>query len=312
MAVIRLGDTETQLGKWGFINQSGQLVVPTIYDSAMPFSEGLACVSQGSKGGYIDKSGNVVIPLVYDSADSFYGGVAVVGTGTYPNHKEGIIDKTGRLIVPIEYDYIYNYEGSDLMSAIKGEQLYFLDRTGKVAATYPLLDDSIEGDTGHGFFSEGLAANYTADYKTEYIDTTGKVVAQYDFGRALEDGMAYVEKDGKPGFMDKTGKLAFTLQIPAGYELIVSGYGPGFYHGLSVVQINKEGKEGENAACGLIDKQGNQILPYEYQSIFVYGAYGTVSDGTRWGIFQNPAYQSPSHLLIHMQLETRAPGYCLV
>ncbi|MCI8478723.1 MAG: hypothetical protein HFE97_10370, partial [Oscillospiraceae bacterium] len=154
-------------------------------------------------------------------------------------------------------------------------------------------------DTGHGFFSEGLAANYTADYKTEYIDTTGKVVAQYDFGRELEDGMAYVEKDDKPGFMDKTGKLAFTLQIPAGYRVLMSGmFGPRFHQGVSAVRIYKEGEYageyGENAVCGLIDKQGNQILPYQYKDISVYGAYGTVSDGTRWGIFQNPAYQSPT------------------
>ena len=65
-------------GKYGFIDNTGQVVIPPKYDLAWDFSEGLARVSQNGKYGFIDKTGKVVIPLKYDKADSFYNGVAGV------------------------------------------------------------------------------------------------------------------------------------------------------------------------------------------------------------------------------------------
>ena len=65
-------------GKYGFIDNTGQVVIPPKYDLAWDFSEGLARVSQNGKAGFIDNTGKVVIPLKYDKADSFYNGVAGV------------------------------------------------------------------------------------------------------------------------------------------------------------------------------------------------------------------------------------------
>ena len=57
--------------KWGYINSTGQLVIPLRFDEACPFSEGLAKVSIGDKSGYINQSGKLVVPLQYDEALSF-------------------------------------------------------------------------------------------------------------------------------------------------------------------------------------------------------------------------------------------------
>lgn len=65
-------------GKYGFIDNTGQVVIPPKYDLVWDFSEGLARVSQNGKAGFIDNTGKVVIPLKYDKADSFYNGVAGV------------------------------------------------------------------------------------------------------------------------------------------------------------------------------------------------------------------------------------------
>lgn len=65
-------------GKYGFIDNTGQVVIPPKYDLAWDFSEGLARVSQNGKAGFIDNTGKVVIPLKYDKAYSFYNGVAGV------------------------------------------------------------------------------------------------------------------------------------------------------------------------------------------------------------------------------------------
>ena len=42
-------------GKYGFIDQSGNFVIPSIYDDASNFSEGFAAVKQKGKWGYISK-----------------------------------------------------------------------------------------------------------------------------------------------------------------------------------------------------------------------------------------------------------------
>ena len=50
------------------------------YEEALLFSEGLAAVKKNGKWGYIDETGKVVIPFQYDQAYTFNEGKAVVGT----------------------------------------------------------------------------------------------------------------------------------------------------------------------------------------------------------------------------------------
>ena len=61
--------------------------------------------------------------------------------------------------------------------------------------------------------SEGLAWVRKGN-KYGFIDTTGKVVIpfQYDLTYGFSEGLARVEKDGKVGFINKTGDIAIPLQ----------------------------------------------------------------------------------------------------
>ncbi|HKA23102.1 MAG TPA: WG repeat-containing protein [Blastocatellia bacterium] len=83
------------------------------YKTVMPFSDGLAAVSQVPNGdsilkwGFIDKNGKVVISLNYDVVTSFHDGLAVVGKsyGTGRNLKWGVIEKLGPQVTPnVHYD----------------------------------------------------------------------------------------------------------------------------------------------------------------------------------------------------------------
>ncbi|MDD1428759.1 WG repeat-containing protein [Dolichospermum sp. ST_sed9] len=58
------------------------------------FSEGLAAVNKVGKWGYINTSGKVVIPYQFDDVDSFQEGLANVKI----NGKEHLIDKTGNIV----------------------------------------------------------------------------------------------------------------------------------------------------------------------------------------------------------------------
>ena len=89
-----------QNGKWGFIDNTGKVVIPLNYDWTWSFSEGLAAVERNGKWGFIDNTGKVVVPLNYDDAGSFSEGLALVSR----NGKYGFVDKTGKVVIPLKYD----------------------------------------------------------------------------------------------------------------------------------------------------------------------------------------------------------------
>lgn len=82
--------------KYGYMNTSGQLVVPCKFDGGTPFSEGLAAVFAEGKGwGFVNKKGVLVIPHNFYEVQALFGelrqGCAVVfnGQGSYFIDKKG-------------------------------------------------------------------------------------------------------------------------------------------------------------------------------------------------------------------------------
>jgi hypothetical protein len=87
------------------------------YKAVRPFSDGLAAVAQVPTGdsslkwGFIDKSGKVVIPLIYDVVTFFQDGLAVVAKsyGKGRNLKWGVIETLGPQVTPnVHYDAAKN------------------------------------------------------------------------------------------------------------------------------------------------------------------------------------------------------------
>ena len=92
--------------KWGFINKEGQLVIEPQFDYAFPFSEGLSAVSVDNKWGYVDRNGILVIePQFLRSVGPFHGGRAYVWQGD----KMGFIDQTGKIVIKPQFDYGDNF-----------------------------------------------------------------------------------------------------------------------------------------------------------------------------------------------------------
>lgn len=83
---------------WGYIDKSGETVIPAVFNSADPFSEGLAAVSKCDQAYFIDKGGKTVIKGNFTYASSFSGGLARVETLTKDGLVWGYVDKTGRLV----------------------------------------------------------------------------------------------------------------------------------------------------------------------------------------------------------------------
>lgn len=101
LASVRVND------KVGFINIKGEEIIKPQFDWVGDFSEGLCVVRNDNskneigKYGYIDTTGKVVIDFKFQYATNFESGRAKVEI----NNLWGAIDKTGKIIEPATHQY---------------------------------------------------------------------------------------------------------------------------------------------------------------------------------------------------------------
>lgn len=87
--------------KWGYVDKAGTVAIPTQFDGAGEFSEGLASVQFGDiwrdkkvECGYVEHAGKVAFRGPYASCDSFQNGLAQVVEG----RTLAYVDKTGKTV----------------------------------------------------------------------------------------------------------------------------------------------------------------------------------------------------------------------
>ena len=98
-------------GKWGFVNKKGDEIIPCKF--YISESDSLLPVGLNNLYGFIDLSGNIVIPLNYEFAGPFSRDVAPV----VKNGKLGFINKLGDIVIDLIYDP--KYEMHDGKARIK-------------------------------------------------------------------------------------------------------------------------------------------------------------------------------------------------
>ena len=97
--LVRVQD---QSDKYGFLDKTGNIVIPCKWKEAYDFSEGLTWVRDFNRRDFfIDKTGKNVISCHWYLVNSFSEGFAAVCDG---NKKWGFIDKTGTLVIPCEWN----------------------------------------------------------------------------------------------------------------------------------------------------------------------------------------------------------------
>ncbi len=83
---------------YGYVDKTGKLVIPAVFNSAEPFSEGVAAVRKCDQAYFIDKTGKTVITGDFTYASSFSGGLARFEILTKDGLLLGYVDKTGKLV----------------------------------------------------------------------------------------------------------------------------------------------------------------------------------------------------------------------
>lgn len=180
-------------GKWGFVDQQGNIVVPFQYDWVWPFSEGLAAVKLKNKWGYINQRNETVTPFQYSDAGSFKEGLARVEM----NDKFGYIDKYGKTVTPCKYDLGADFcEG--FASVLLNDRYGFIGKSGETVI--PFKYDWADS------FHDGLAL-VKLDTKYGFVDNRGNVVIplRYDFAFSFNKGLASVRINDVHGYINTNG-----------------------------------------------------------------------------------------------------------
>ena len=111
----------------GFIDKTGEEVVPLEYYDAKPFCEGLAVVYTETGAGYVDRTGRVVTPLNYVIAESFSDGLASVMS--LKECKFGFINNKGEVVIPYKYDDAGSFNNGKVLVELNGEK-FWIDKEG--------------------------------------------------------------------------------------------------------------------------------------------------------------------------------------
>jgi len=93
--------------KKGFIDVNGKIVIPTIYDDAQYYSEGLIAVRKKKLWGFIQKNGKMAVDFQFDAVYPFSGGYSKVKK----KGKWSIINKDGKFMLPVNFDLLQDFNG---------------------------------------------------------------------------------------------------------------------------------------------------------------------------------------------------------
>ena len=115
-------------GKWGFVDNNWNIVIPCIYDSANNFEDGHCAVVQSGIQGIINKKGNFKPVLKGIIIGEFgHDGIAEF---TYKN-KKGVIDTNGKILIPAKYTSILIDYNKGISAKIDNKWID-LDRNGNI------------------------------------------------------------------------------------------------------------------------------------------------------------------------------------
>ena len=123
--------------RWGYIDKSGQVIIPCVYDYALNFSEGLAHVWLGDEEYFIDTTGQKVFACDPNLNYSFFrDGLARVESKE--NDQYGYVDKEGQLVIDCIYtDATHFVDGVAIVA--KDHHQFIMDKHEKLLTTASLL-----------------------------------------------------------------------------------------------------------------------------------------------------------------------------
>lgn len=119
-------------GKYGYINDIGEEIIPPMYDEATLFEGQFAAVRMGTKWGAIDKANGKMIDFKYQEMKTFIGKNTIVRKGK----KWGIVDCRDKVVVPIKFKYLSAFNNDNIAVAKKGKSWGVINTAGETVVDF--------------------------------------------------------------------------------------------------------------------------------------------------------------------------------
>lgn len=277
-----LAQVQNEEGKYGYINEKGEEVIPCQYDwgtttwigdvVGIGINDGKNS-SGNLKYGAINKKGEVVIPLKYDGIYLSNGvmwlaekvGVNENGDQIY---NWGCMDTRGKEILDFEYQFISedcfsfdDYENENGWFVVsqsvdqgdeEGNIIYnygIVNNKGEVVV--PIGEQYIESESfGNNDFI-AASRETTEGTKFGYINSDNEVAIPFEYDGAYnfgDDGLARVVKDGMYGYINEKGHIVVGFEYVEAYD---------FSNGLAAV------REKEGGSFEYINTEGDIVISAE-------------------------------------------------
>lgn len=243
-------------GKYGFLDDDYNIVVPAQYEVAYDYSNGTAIVSYGPdlhNWGVIDLDGNEIIPAIYDYIKPFNSaGITVV---TNNASKDALANRSGEFLTDW-YDYNWCFtESAAIMSNFDEKSIILInDRLEKI--------DLGKYDDVDNYIHDGRIAA-VKDGKLGYLDIDGNEVLPFIYyfdsnntslsvsNCRFSKGLARISFDGVHyGFINTDGEIV----VPTIYDWIYKFEEP--YGANELTCAEKDG------VSYLVNKSGEAVYSY--------------------------------------------------
>ncbi|MCP1133614.1 WG repeat-containing protein [Paenibacillus polysaccharolyticus] len=168
-------------GKYGYIDERGNIRIQPKFTSAFAFNDGQAIVNTAedykSNYGVINMQGSFVIQPAYNDirelGENRYAlGKAIDAEQPYIGSLYAIAELNGRILTDFIYRNVENYKHG-LASASDGNQTYLLDLSGRPAPGYP----RVTGAGSMEVVAQDLIKVFV-DQRLSYVDRAGRMIWQ--------------------------------------------------------------------------------------------------------------------------------------
>lgn len=240
---------------YGFIDETGTIVINPTYTWARNFSDGLAVVNQDDTFLVINTKGEVILKTS-DYINDFHNGLASFNDSR--TYKDGYINSKGKIVIKASYDFAGDF-GSDHTAIVsKSGKFYRINSKGKILKTYSLADKDYYYDTAdHGYviytdtktFLQGVKnLSGKTILKANYSEVTYLGNGLFGVKKKLPDEEMYLTNVKPSALFNKNGKQLTSYKY---YDLSA-------YH-------NKYASCTDSKYTYLIDTKGKKVSSFPRQ-----------------------------------------------
>ncbi|MFO0624606.1 MAG: WG repeat-containing protein [Polyangiales bacterium] len=257
-------------GRYGFLNEEADVVVPPVLEEASNFYDGLCLAKRGGRYGFLDRDGHEVVPCRYRRATHFCGDRALVWED---DGQRSFINRRGERLAPclVPFDDAWGLWHDGRMRIRRGALHGFLDLEGReaVPCRYP---------EAHERFASGRAG-VRREGRWGFVDRDGNEVVppQFDWVEPFYEGVgtAGVRAAGGYGRIDPDGRVC----VRCAWVNPVGRFSEGRAQ-VDLGPIVDPGRDGEGtlvrAQIGFVDEGGALVIPCQYETATDF------RDGVAW------------------------------